>query len=192
MKSGFILPLLLLTLILGACSPSIPATEIVPAATIPPATEIPTLAPTVDTTYGGCGYQWAYQDLPELTAQFDATVKELISNSKAHATAFGENCLGNDGQVIKFLAMETDFYVFISVEVLDDYETFGNQIAQVMQVVMGFPPERVAGPKPGYVAFRFEKSDAEFVALSVPIQQYKDTATGITGEELFNMFYANP
>jgi hypothetical protein len=193
MKTGLYPALLFLTFMLGACAPSLPAADTVPAtAIIPSSTVIPTLNPTVDTTYEGCAYQWAYQDLPELTAQFDSAVKNLIPNSNSHATAFGENCIGADGQVLKFLAMETDFYVFIAVDVLDDYETFGNWIAQVMQIVMGLLPELVAGPKPGYVAFRFAKNDSEFVALSVPIQQYKDTASGKTGEELFNMFYVKP
>ena len=187
--------LLVLTLILGACTLNLPVTETVstrPGATIPPPTEIPTLVPTVDTTYGGCGYQWAYADVPDVTAQFDAAVKELIPNSGAHATAFGENCRGADGQVLKFIAMETDFYVFITVDVLDEYETFGNWIAQVMQIVIALPAEMLMGPKPGFVAFRFEKSVDEYVVLSVPIQPYRETAIGITGEELFRMFYTQP
>lgn len=187
--------LLLLTLVLGACTASRPVTETVSTPhgrTIPPPTEIPTLVSTVDTTYGGCGYQWAYADVPDLTEQFDAAVKESIPNSRAHATAFGENCRGADGQVLKFIAMETDFYVFITVAVLDDYETFGNWIAQVMQIVIALPTEILMGPKPGFVAFRFEKSVDEFVAVSVPIQPYRETAIGINGEELFRMFYTQP
>jgi len=183
----------ILTFVLGACTPNLLVPETTPSTvTIPAQTEIPTLVPTVDTTYGGCGYQWAYQDLPELTTQLDYAVKEFAPDSRAHATAFGENCLGADGQVLKFLAMETDFYVFISVEVLNDYQSFGDWIAQVMQVVTGFPPALIIGPKPGFVAFRFEKSESEFVALRVPIQQYKDTALNKSGEELFRMFYTTP
>jgi hypothetical protein len=119
-------------------------------------------------------------------------VKELIPNSNSHATAFGENCLGNDGQVLKFLAMETDFYVLVSVDSIDDYETFGNWIAQVMQVVNAVPSDLIAGPKPGFVSFRFEKSVSEAIGAIVPIQEYNESANGKTGEELFRMFYTAP
>ena len=139
-----------------------------------------------------CGYQLAYQDLPELSAQFDQAVKESIPNSRAHATAFGENCMGNDGQVIKFLAMETDFYVFIAVETLDSYEIFGNWIAQAIQAVNALPIDQIPGVRPGYVAFRFEKNASDSIGVNVPIQQYNETARGKTGAELFRMFYTAP
>lgn len=182
-------PLLFLTLILGACSPSLPSTETAPAVPTASSPTQPTETPVTDTN---CGYQWAYQDLPELSAQFDQAVKSLILQSTSHATAFGENCLGNNGQIIRFLTMGTDFYVRTTVATLDDYQTFGNWIAGVMQVVIDFPPDMIAGPKPGFVEFRFEKSASENVALRVSIQQYKDSAIEITGEELFRMFYTQP
>ena len=119
-------------------------------------------------------------------------IKTLIPNSTSRATAYGENCLGNDGQIVKFLAMETDFYVLATVENLDDYETFGNWIYDVMQVVDGFPPEDLAGPQPGFVEFRFEKSISESIGFRVPIQGFNETAGGKTGEELFRTFYTQP
>jgi len=88
--------------------------------------------------------------------------------------------------------METDFYVIVTVESLDDYETFGNWVYDVMQIVNGLPPEDLAGPQPGFVEFRFEKSISESIGFRVPIRQYNDTAQGISGEELFRLFYTNP
>jgi hypothetical protein len=183
--------LLLLTLILGACSPNIATPQALPAQTftdtpVPP----PTLTPVPDDTQ--CGYQWAYQDLPDLTEQFDEIVQTLIPNSISHATAFGENCVAADGQVVRFAAMETDFYVLATVETLDDYETFGNWIYDVMQIVDGFPPEVLAGPQLGFVEFRFEKSASESIGFRVPIQGYSETAGGKSGEELFRLYYTNP
>lgn len=181
--------LLLLTLILGACSRGIATPQTLPS-------QIPTEAspppPTEDTSSTQCGYQWAYESLPELTAQFDEAVKALIPNSSSHATAYGENCVGSDGQVIRFLAMETDFYVIVTVETLEDYEAFGNWIHDVMQVVDGFPPENLAGPQPGFVEFRFEKSFSENISLRVPIREYNETAGGKIGEELFHLFFLKP
>lgn len=150
------------------------------------------VAPEVPSPVTNCGYQWAYQDLPELTAQFDETVKTLIPNSTSHATAYGENCLDNDGKVVRFLAMETDYYVIVSVETLDNHETFGNWIAQVMQAVNELPSDLVLGPKPGFVEFRLEKSMSERTGFRVPIQGYSEIVDGKTGEELFRLFYTEP
>lgn len=197
-RNRLFLPLLISTFMLGACSSSLPATEAIPASPVPQSStphidQSPLYIPSVTpNSYGGCGWQWAYQDLPELTAQFDQSVKGLIPDSNSHATAFGENCLGNDGQVIRFAAMETDFYVRVPVQTLDDYQTFGNWVAEIMQVVINMPADTLAGPKPGFVEFIFEKNTSERITFRVPIQQYKDTALGITGAELFHMLYTQP
>lgn len=148
--------------------------------------------PTPSTSQQDCGFTWAYHDLPELTAEFDASVKTVNPSASAHATAFGEDCVGNDGQLVRFAAMETDFYVTLPVTDLNDYEAFGDWIAQVMQIVNVFPPDMLAGPKPGFVEFRFEKTASEGLSLRVPIEQYNATTNGITGEELFRMFYTTP
>jgi len=182
------LTLLFLTLILGACSAALstpqPLSPQIPTETAPPLTQ--------DTSSIPCGYQWATQNLPDLTAQFDWMIQSLIPNSTSHATAYGENCLGSDGQIVRFLPMQTDFYVTVPVERLDDYETFGDWIYEVMLVVDGIPPENLAGPQPGFVEFRFEKSAAEAIAFRVPIQGYFETAGEKTGEELFRLFYTAP
>jgi len=218
--NNLIKPLLLLTILLGACSPSISSPEVVPAigdtATSVPypdtdpssessnpeiivTVETPGIGlppdgdiPTPSTAQQDCGYQWAYNNLPELTEQLDQRVKSLNPNSVSRATAFGENCVALDGQIVKFLAMETDFYVIIPVADLNDHEAFGNWIAQVMQVVNAFPPDMLAGPNPGFVEFRFEKSQSESAGIRVSIRQYNETANGKTGEDLFRMFYTKP
>lgn len=190
MKTKF--TLLFLTLILGACSTDVASPQALPTQPPTGAPHPPTSAATTAVSTTQCGYQWAYQDLPELTAQFDAAIQTLIPNSASRATAFGENCIDSNGQVVRFLAMETDFHVTVSVEALDDYETFGNWIAQVMQVVNGLPPDLLKGPQPGFVEFRFEKDAMEGIGFRVPIREYNETAQGHTGEELFRLFYAGP
>jgi hypothetical protein len=205
------LSLLFLTLILCACSTSIITPQTLPTQTAtrtpqPKAstkivTEIGT--PHIDQGPNGnlteispssieCGYQWAYEELPDLTSRFNQAVKEFIPNSTSRAAAFGENCVSSSGNVISFLALETDFYVVASVESLDDYETFGNWIVQVMQVVGEFPPYIIAGPKSGFVEFQIEKSMTESIGFRVQISGYTDTANGITGEDLFRLFYTEP
>lgn len=187
MKTKF--TLLLWTLILCACSTGIVSPEAPPTQTATEVTSSPAFTPTSDFSDTQCGWQWAYEELPELSELFDNAVKVSIPNSSSRATAFGENCLDNDGNIVYFLAMETDFHVTISVDTLDDYDAFGNWIAQVMQTVNNLPPDMIAGPMPGVVELRFEKNTGEFIILRVPIQEYNESANGKTGEELFRLFY---
>lgn len=138
-----------------------------------------------------CGYQWAYEDIPELTAEFDSAVKLLNPVASGRAQAFGENCVRADGSAT-FGAMETDFYVALPVDDLTKEEEFGNWISQVMGVAVEIPREKLQGPNYGFVEFTFEKNENERVILRVPIQRYLDEARGKAGAELFRMFYASP
>ena len=65
-------------------------------------------------------------------------------------------------------------------------------MSQVMEAVEQLPSDLIVGPQTGFVEFKFIKSDAEFLSVHVPIQQYRETANGKTGEELFRAFYSEP
>ena len=151
------------------------------------ATAVP--SPTGSTNgYGGCGYQWAYQDDPELTVKLDNAVRQINPAASAKAQQFGEDCIYEDGHST-FLAKETDFYVRLPVEDLTNEENFGNWMSEVLQIVINFPQEQIQG-KYGFVEFWFEKSVDEHVITRVPIEQYMAEAKEITGVELFQMFVA--
>jgi hypothetical protein len=98
----------------------------------------------------------------------------------------------NDGQIVNFLTMETDFYVLVAVQSLDEYETFGNRSAAVMQRVETLPDDLIPGPMPGFVEFQFKKSSSESFGVQVPIRQYKEVSQGKTGKGLFDLFYTKP
>jgi hypothetical protein len=160
----------------------------------PPDGDLPNttdLTPSLLPPLGECGYQWAYEDLPELSKQLQEEIMTLNSEATAWGTAFGEDCVYADGHA-DFSAMETDFYVQLPVTDLANFESFGNWMTQVMQVVEGLPRDLLAGPQAGFVEFKFTKSDTEFLFVRVPIQQFRETASGKTGEELFRMFYTEP
>lgn len=61
-----------------------------------------------------------------------------------------------------------------------------------MKVVPGLSPETLAGPKPGFVVFRFEKSITESIGVRIPIQGCSDRANAETGEELFPILFTEP
>jgi hypothetical protein len=118
----------------------------------------------------------------------DAAIRELQPTARANADAFGENCVYGDGHST-FSARETDFYVYLSIESRSDEDAMGNWIAQVMPVIdqlTGFP----GGP--GFVAFSFQDNEPSALMLRVPVYQYKNEAQGITGAELFRLFYTTP
>lgn len=180
--------LLLLTFILGACSASVSTPQPVPAQP-PTATVLP---PASQPAPAACAYQWATQELPELSAQLNTTIQSIIPGAASRAAAYGENCLDTEAQTIRFLPLETDFYITISVETLDDYPTFGDWLYEVMLIIDGIPAEDLAGSQPGFVEFRFEKSEFESLTFRVPVQGFFDAAANQNGEELFRQFSPPP
>ncbi len=150
---------------------------------------------TIDTTNTDsnkpCYYNWADQELPELSAEFEARVQALDANATARANAYGENCTAEDG-TFTFGAMETDFYVQLPSDDVLDFESFGNWMARVMEVVDALPAEKIAGPQAGFVEFRFTQNESDFLIVRVPLREYRDTARELSGAELFNRFYKTP
>src|SRR5262245_21591328 len=144
------------TLILSACSTSFSSSQSVPqtatdAPIVFPTTSVPNpkLIVTLSTPHidqppdGGiatvvpnpqdCGYQWANQDLPELSSSFQTSIQVLQPEAKANAYAFGENCLLADGSIGGFSAMETDFNATLQVDDLTNESDLGEWIVKVMQ-----------------------------------------------------------
>jgi len=141
------------------------------------------------TTSEVCAFSWAQYRLEELTNVFDVAVKDLNPKTSGYASAFGEDCIYQDGRKF-FGAIETDFYIDLPVTDLTDYETFGNWIAETMPVVFSMPPDMIKGPQKGFVEYKFSKTANDFLKVRVPIQGYNDSATGMTGETLFQFFYS--
>lgn len=131
-----------------------------------------------------CAYTWAYHDLPEVSAKFESAVQALLPEAEAHATAFGEDCVSADGRAVSFSAMETDFYVILTVSDLNDNETLGNLIAQVLPALEAFAPSSVPGPKEGFVEFTFRAGENQRV-LRVPLPLGRELREkGLSGAEL--------
>lgn len=175
--------ILLGLLVFGACSFSLNNFT-----SLWPQTITPTPSVTITPTYEGCYYIWAHQSLPEVTEKLDAAIRELQPTASANASAFGEDCVYADGHST-FGAMETDFYVYLSIESRSDEDAMGNWIAQVMPVIdqlTGIPG------KPGFVEFTFQDNEASPLVVRVPVYKYKTEAQGITGAKLFRLFYTTP
>lgn len=173
---------LLWTLILSACSTGVASPPPLPTAT----TEAPTVIPTtaVPTELPPCGYQWAYQDLPELSSSFQQSIQVLQPEAEANAYAFGENCIFEDGSVAAFLPMETDFNITLQVMGLSNEAALGEWIVKVMQVIENIPQEQIVGPQPGRVSITFQ-SNSEQTVVNFYVNQYQDLPAGMGNAEIF-------
>lgn len=159
--------------------------------TLIPATE--TAVQAMDTTpaadaYAGCGYAWASEPLVELSRDFEkALIEEVQPQANGYAEAYGENCVNNQGEVIRFLAMETDFYISLQVEDLGDKQAMGEMVEQVLILLSAFPVEETPGPQPGYVGITFETPDDNLRMWFRQVDAETAWENGLRGEELFNV-----
>lgn len=164
-------------------------------------TETPSFPPTaietlerftplpVDTS-GECGFIWANEALPELSDRFEQALQNAIPGAQGRAQAYGENCVSETGEIINFLAMETDFFVTLKVENLDDKQALGILIQTTMEVLAEFPTDETPGPLPGYVGINFETEHdtLRIWVMSTKIEEALDN--GLQGEELLNFLRA--
>jgi hypothetical protein len=141
-----------------------------------------TIAPT---SSQGCAYRWAYQDLPDLSTDFQSALQELQPGARGYAFAFGEDCVHDDGTVT-FLPMETDFNITLPVSDLSNDAELGDWIIRVMQVIENIPPEQIRGPRPGRVSLFFE-AGTEKTGVSFYIDQYKALPANLNSAEIFRI-----
>jgi hypothetical protein len=179
MMPRFIRTLLFWTLVLGACAPrpSLPPTNTAPA----PPTITPTPPPM--SAYGGCGYQWAFKDLPELSTEFQQAIQGLQPSAEANAFAFGEDCIYADG-TRTFLAMETDFNITLQIVDVNNESDLGEWIVKIMQVVLNIPKDKIVGPRPGRVSIIFQAGEQSQV-INFYIDQYQALSPDLSNAEIY-------
>ena len=174
--------LLFWTLILCACSTGAASPQPVP----PSPTQTPFAPPTTafPPSPQECGYQWAYEDLPELSSRFQDSIQALQPEAQANAFAFGENCIRADGSIATFIPMETDFNVTLQASDLAKESDLGEWIVKVMQIIENIPNEQIAGPRPGRVSIVFQSTSDQQV-INFYIDQYQALPSGLSAEEIY-------
>ena len=160
----------------------------VPESADSPVTKTPTntVGPQQDYEQVECAFMWANGPLPELSDDFDKALKEAQPQASGYAEAYGENCIDNEGNIVRFLTMETDFYVTLKVSDLEDRQALGELIKQVLAVVAKFPKEDTPGPQPGYVGITFKAPTDELRLWFTQTDGEAAIDNGLRGEELFN------
>jgi hypothetical protein len=177
--------------LLSACSfprtgAPAPALTVVPDEVLAPQSA----GPTQDYESTECGFVWANNPLPELSDNFDRTLKNTQPQASGYAEAYGENCIDNQGNIVRFLTMETDFHIMLKVNDLEDKQALGELIEQVLAVVAKFPPEDTPGPQPGYVGITFKAPADELRLWFTQTDGEIAIKNGLRGEELFNALQA--
>ena len=145
----------------------------------PPDGEITAPAPTFE----GCAYQWAYEDLPKPSGDFQRSIQGLQPAAQANAFAFGEDCISADGSAT-FTAMETDFNVTLQVAALANVAELGEWIVKVMQVIANIPSDQIVGPRPGRVSVAFQASN-EQKFVNFYVDQYRALPAGLSNAEIY-------
>jgi len=185
MRSFFITSILIIFL-LSACNfPRQGQPD--PGLTVGPDSGLSTVTATPqDYTYTECSFVWARESLPDLSKDFKEALKDVQSQANGYAEAYGENCMDSQGNVVRFLAMETDFYVTLEVKDLQDRQALGELIEQVLDVAAKFPVEDTPGPQPGYVGITFEAPGDELHLWFTQSDAETAIENGLHGGELFD------
>ncbi len=146
-----------------------------------------TYTPTATVEFAGCGWQWARQDLPEVTAMAQVALIRAagLSEASVYAEAYGENCLNPDMTVRYFAAMTTDFYVSMPVDSLADLEVLTQRVVISYTTLSALPQDSFPA-RLGYLDFAFT-SGGETRRLRAMFTEYRTAIDdGKTGQALLD------
>jgi len=143
--------------------------------------------------YQDCAWTWASQDLQQPTSAFRGALLSdglTLNTGGTYVYAFGENCLGPDGQVDHFAALETDFVVSTSPADPEDFAALGDYAAAVLNIILDdFGPGVVPGPQLGKVDFVFTTDTGEIHQSVLLTDAAAALQNGLTGAELFQTLF---
>ncbi len=184
-----LLPILLLLCLTILLACNLPRPNLEPAPVTKTSTPFPpALTPTAtEYPYEQCGWNWATQPLPDLSAQVQSAMEAAgLKDVTAIAEAYGEDCLDANGNPVRFAAMETDFRITVQVALLTDRESLGNLLEQILVVLDQFPASVTPGPQAGYVGVTFQSKDDELRLWFLMEDGESARALGLRGAALLD------
>ena len=98
------------------------------------------------TGFGGCVWQWAQQDLPDVTILAQKALDEAgLTGVTVHAQDYGENCNdpANTSRINYFATMKTDFYVDALVKNLSDGTVLADYVVKVYAALSAIPEDKL-------------------------------------------------
>jgi hypothetical protein len=159
---------------------------ITPAAAL--ATTLPVGVTETATLPEICAFVWSSRSLPDVSTEINqAFRKEGLGEVEVEASAYGENCVDpNTNQVARFSALQTDFFLNIALDSVEDHQVLGEWIEKSMRVLNQYPPGKVPGPNYGILGISFVSS-SKTENLSFPISKCKNLIVeGLKGSDLFD------
>jgi hypothetical protein len=195
------LALITLALFLAACTrataaraPLIPQT---PTLTNPLPSKALTLsetpAATITPTEVMCAFVEGRQTLADISAQLLAGLKDTgLPVETARAEAYGENCVAADGNVVRFAARETDFYITLNVPDLTDEKSLGRLLEQTLAVIDKFTVDQTPGPNSGYIGITFKAGDQVQNLWFMRTQANDFRAQGLKSADLYRALKGAP
>ncbi len=152
----------------------------------------PAQPPPTPTPYARCSWQWANENLPDLSADVQTTLDNAqIATLTVRAYAFGENCIDSQTNTVSyFAAMETDFQIVLPVADLADHDALGTLTADLLRVLNTFTPDTTPGPQPGRYELTFQAGD-DALGVMVPVPDaVRFVDEGLTGAALWEAITA--
>jgi hypothetical protein len=166
-----------------------------PSPTLNPTTAMTVLPSTTTIESAACGWMWATQINPELSAQVQQQLMQVlvtVDSVEARAEAFGENCLNADGSVRYFATMQTDFRVMVQISSLplNDLPAAEVIVAPIMldilRVLADYPVGQTPGPMPGQISIEFPAGNKPYW-LAVDYNTAMDALDqNLTGNDLLD------
>jgi hypothetical protein len=139
-----------------------------------------------------CYYTWASRDLPEVSRQVQAAVREIHPQAEAGATAFGEDCVSPNGKA-EFAAMQTDFSITLQVPDLKDEGRLGALLRKVLKMLVErFPAGSTPGPQPGRVTFRLRAGEQETLIVIPSLAEYQELEKNMSDAGLYRVLSQKP
>ncbi len=139
------------------------------AARLPAALSETPMPETVDLNETGipCAYVWDTQPLPEETALVQVAFRNnSLGRAEVWAEAYGERCINVDTKntVGGFSILQTDVYVRMTVLDMEDQDSLGRLLAQIIRTLTDLPEDSFPGTQTGYVGVEFSQ-DGEVLNL---------------------------
>lgn len=129
-----------------------------------------------------CAYVWASKDLPELTEELNTLYESVkIPDLQVSVSAFGENCLNEDGSIREFLTRQTDLTYNLQLDA-SDRQAVSDSIEKILGVLAIIPENKFPGPNAGEITFQFSDAKGQVATIRGGrmelVSAYKDGKRG--------------
>ncbi|MBL8153358.1 MAG: hypothetical protein JNM70_04170 [Anaerolineae bacterium] len=164
----------------------LPTPSLTPSVTFTPSpTPLPYSADMSPTAPMPCAWQWARQDLPDVTSRaVTALTAASVRFTEVRAEAYGENCVymnANQAQTGYFAAMTTDFYLTVPVESIQATDALAEVVLRSYYALVNLTdlPAKV-----GYLDITFTGQDGTAVVRTMFDRIVRALQNGLSGAAL--------